>query len=107
MDDNNFINNGINDSTVIPESIWKTKFPNISDIKILMWTDDMIKTESKLVYNCDQFDLTQWLKDNQCNLLLWTDDLSKINTNMLYNVEPYRIIDKLNDQFEIRMMKEK
>lgn len=106
LSDTNFINNGVNDLTVIPQSVWASTFPNISDIKILLWTDDMSKTEANLVYNCDQFDMAQWLKDNQCNLLIWTDDTTKTSVNMLYNTSSsYKPIDLLQNNFNILIKK--
>lgn len=106
LDDTNFITNGINDLTAIPQSAWASVFPNITDAKVLMWTDDMTKTEAKLVYNCDQFNVVQWLKDNQCSLLAWTDDITKTKISMTYDVsEPYKPLNKLNDDFDILLYK--
>lgn len=95
LDDINFKNNGFSDPTLISETIWKSKFTDLSQVRLLTWTDNTSKSEMKLVYTCNQFELTQWLKDNQCQLLAWTDDTTKTKLDIVYNCDPYIIWDKV------------
>lgn len=107
LDEDNYLTNGFNDVTQIPIDQLKT-LGNLSDFKLLMYTDDLSKEEAKLVGTCDPFDLTQWLKDNECSLKMWTDDTTKTEATMTYELlSPYKPIDILKKnnggKFEVLM----
>lgn len=107
LNEDNFKINGCDNITVIPEEKWDDKFPNKSDIKILIWTDDMDKQEEKLSYECEPFNLIDWLKKDECKLLVYTDDLEKKECEMIYNCNTYKPLDilKKNNEgkFEVLM----
>lgn len=71
LDENNFINNGFIDVTSIAEEQWNITFPNKSDLKLLMWTDDMSKTDVSLETEIIPFRPIDILKKNSdiCNIL--------------------------------------
>lgn len=95
LDESNYLTNGFNDVTHIPVDQLKA-LGNLSDFKLLMYTDDTSKNEVKLVGECDPFDLTEWMRNNQCKLNMWTDDTTKTEATMEYELlTPYRPIDIL------------
>ncbi|MBC2580009.1 LamG domain-containing protein [Clostridium sp. DJ247] len=55
LSDSNFLNNGISDLTVISQSAWSTVFPDITQVKVLMWTDDTNKTSANMIYNTSPY----------------------------------------------------
>ena len=69
LDEDNFKTNGFYDPALISQTVWDNTFPDKTELKLLMWTDDTTKT----------------------------------NTSMVYNTDNYKIIDKLADDFIIKM----
>ncbi|CAM3023282.1 hypothetical protein CLSP100651_14950 [Clostridium sporogenes] len=71
IDQNNFINNGFTNTTVITEGQWNIAFPDKSNLKLLMWTDDMSKTDVSLETEIIPFRPIDKLKKNSdiCNIL--------------------------------------
>ncbi len=71
LDENNFINNGFIDATVIGEEQLNIAFPDKSNLKLLMWTDDMNKTDVSLETEIIPFRPIDKLKKNSdiCNIL--------------------------------------
>lgn len=95
LDDFNFKTNGFSDVVLIPETTWKSTFTDLSQVKLLIWTEDLNKSELELIYNCNQFDMSQWLIDNQCNLLTWVDNTIRTKLDMVYNCDSYIIWDNV------------
>ncbi|HDK7138318.1 TPA: hypothetical protein PTV74_002186 [Clostridium botulinum] len=71
LDENNFINNGFIDATAIGKGQWNIAFPDKSNLKLLMWTDDMSKTDVSLETEIIPFRPIDKLKKNSdiCNIL--------------------------------------
>ncbi|AVP64193.1 hypothetical protein [Clostridium sporogenes] len=64
LDENNFTNNGFIDVAEIKEEQWNTNFPYKSNVKLLMWTDDMNKTDISLETRINSFRPIDKLKKN-------------------------------------------
>ncbi|MBE6060760.1 MAG: hypothetical protein E7215_11395 [Clostridium sulfidigenes] len=71
LDEGNFINNGFVDSTAITEEQWNTTFTDKSNVKLLMWTDDMNKTDVNIEVEIIPFRPMDKFKENGhiCNIL--------------------------------------
>ncbi|HDK7176483.1 TPA: hypothetical protein PTV31_003094 [Clostridium botulinum] len=71
LDEINFIDNGFDNVTSIAEEQWNITFPNKSDLKLLMWTDDMGKTDVSIEIGVIPFRPIDKLKKNSdiCNIL--------------------------------------
>ncbi|MCS4466727.1 discoidin domain-containing protein [Clostridium botulinum] len=71
LDENNFINNGFVDATAITEEQWNTAFSDKSNLKLLIWTDDMSKTDVNIETETIPFRPIDKLKKNSdiCNIL--------------------------------------
>ncbi|WP_434290330.1 hypothetical protein [Clostridium botulinum] len=71
LDENNFINNGFIDATAIGKGQWNIAFPDKSNLKLLMWTDDMSKTDVNIDTEIIPFRPIDKLKKNRdiCNIL--------------------------------------
>lgn len=50
LDDNNFTTNGFDDVTIITEEQWDSAFSDKTGLKLLIWTDDMDKSEIIMIY---------------------------------------------------------
>lgn len=64
LDENNFTNNGFIDVAEITEEQWNTTFPDKSNVKLLMWTDDMSKTDVNIETEITPFRPIDKLKKN-------------------------------------------
>ncbi|KEI96314.1 hypothetical protein G4W71_08245 [Clostridium botulinum] len=64
LDENNFINNGFIDATAITEEQWNTAFSDKSNVKLLMWADDMSKTDVNIETEIIPFRAIDKLKKN-------------------------------------------
>lgn len=71
LDENNFINNGFIDATAIGREQWNIAFPDKSNLKLLVWTDDMSKTDVNIETEIIPFRPIDKLKKNSdiCNIL--------------------------------------
>ncbi|WP_434305478.1 hypothetical protein [Clostridium botulinum] len=71
LDENNFINNGFIDATAIGKEQWNIAFPDKANLKLLMWTDDMSKTDVNIETEIIPFRPIDKLKKNSdiCNIL--------------------------------------
>lgn len=55
LNQDNFKNNGFSNPSDITEEQWNNAFPDKADVKLLMWTDDMDKTEIKAECEIEPF----------------------------------------------------
>lgn len=55
LDENNFINNGFTDTNLITRDLLLSKFENLEEIKLLVYTDDLVKDEKEMIYNCEPY----------------------------------------------------
>lgn len=55
LDIDNFNTNGFNNTTVILEEQWNSKFPEKTGLQLLMYTDDTTKTETTITYNVSEY----------------------------------------------------
>lgn len=71
LDKNNFINNGFTDTDLITKDLLLSKFKNLEEIKLLVYTDDLEKNKCEMIYNCESFRPIDNLKKNSniCNIL--------------------------------------
>ncbi|EKO1912845.1 LamG domain-containing protein [Clostridium botulinum] len=71
LDENNFDNNGFSDISIITKDLLLSKFKNLKEIKLLVYTNDLNKKECEMIYNCDPFRPIDKLKKNShfCNIL--------------------------------------
>ncbi len=71
LDENNFITNGFDNISAITKDLLLSKFKNLYEIKLLMYTDDLEKNKCEMIYNCEPFRPIDKLKKNSdfCNIL--------------------------------------
>lgn len=73
LDDNNFTTNGFDDAAIITEEQWNSEFPHKTGLKLLIWTDDIEKTEINITYELrNSYRPIDVLKKNNngvCNIL--------------------------------------
>ncbi|MBU5300236.1 cell adhesion protein [Clostridium sporogenes] len=71
LDENNFINNGFADTDLITKDLLLSKFENLEEVKLLVYTDDLEKNKCEMIYNCEPFKPIDKLKKNSdiCNIL--------------------------------------
>lgn len=71
LDKDNFINNGFTDTGLITKDLLLSKFENLEEIKLLVYTDDLEKNKCEMIYNCESFRPIDKLKKNSdiCNIL--------------------------------------
>ncbi|BAO04861.1 uncharacterized protein CBO05P1_142 [Clostridium botulinum B str. Osaka05] len=71
LDEKNFINNGFTDTYLITKDLLLSKFKNLEEVKLLVYTDDLVKDKCEMIYNCEPFRPIDKLKKNSniCNIL--------------------------------------
>ncbi|MBN3423613.1 LamG domain-containing protein [Clostridium botulinum] len=71
LDESNFIDNGFTDINLITKNLLLSKFENLEEIKLLVYTDDLEKNKCEMIYNCEFFRPIDKLKKNSdiCNIL--------------------------------------
>ncbi|ACA43446.1 discoidin domain-containing protein [Clostridium botulinum] len=71
LDEDNFNNNGFNDIDILTKDLLLSKFKNLEEVKLLVYTDDLEKNKCEMIYNCESFRPIDKLKKNSdiCNIL--------------------------------------
>lgn len=62
LDEDNFINNGSADTDLITRDLLLSKFENLEEIKLLVYTDDLEKNKCEIIYNCEPYTSKDKLK---------------------------------------------
>ncbi|MBU5483448.1 hypothetical protein KQI86_03845 [Clostridium sp. MSJ-11] len=74
LNEQNYLANGFEDTTLISEDKWSSKFPNKLDLKLLMYTDDIEKTEATMTYELKNpykpIDILKKNNSGVCNILM-------------------------------------
>ncbi|WMJ80985.1 hypothetical protein RBU49_01660 [Clostridium sp. MB40-C1] len=73
LDKSNFDNNGFSDATKITEEMWDTAFADKSNVKLLVWTDDMNRTSISMDVNIESFkpkDKLKLIHDGKFDILM-------------------------------------
>ncbi|APC83502.1 discoidin domain-containing protein [Clostridium botulinum] len=71
LDEDNFNNNGFNDIDILTKDLLLSKFKNLEEVKLLVYTDDLEKNKCEMIYNCEPFRPIDVLKKNSdyCKVL--------------------------------------
>ncbi|KEI82101.1 discoidin domain-containing protein [Clostridium botulinum] len=71
LDEDNFNKNGFNDIDIVTKELLLSKFENLEEVKLLVYTDDSEKNKCEMIYNCEPFRPIDKLKKNSdiCNIL--------------------------------------
>lgn len=97
LDEANYLTNGFNNPLNDSQINQLKSLGNLSDYKLLMYTDDLEKMTVKVVGDCTSIALNQWFYNNECKLNMWTDDVEKTESKLVYSIDQFDLTQWLKD----------
>ena len=95
-----YLNNGIKDISIIPESAWSQLQ---GEVELCYYTDDITKTEAFFNIETNPFTLEEEWKDKDIEVIYYTDDPNATESVVTIETDPFTLAEEWEDK-EIKII---